>query len=196
MPFEGRTLREASQLFREHLNRLLSHTITHVPIIVSIDPRTNRIVISFRQGGVPGPVTLRSRFGPLDLYLGQICDGIDGEHERVRLRTVKYQYVLKPVGTTEPLIRWEYDRFTAGSGLWCRHHIQGPIPVDFSPGQPTSLNDVHLPTGQVPIEEVIRFCIVDLDVQPLGTSLRDDGLPEWHYRLMESQLVTQDNETS
>ena len=52
MPFEGRTLRDASQLFREHLNRLLSHTITHVPIIVSIDPRTNRIVISFRQGGV------------------------------------------------------------------------------------------------------------------------------------------------
>lgn len=193
MPFEGRTLREASQLFREHLNRLLSHTITRVPIIVSNDPRTIRVVMSFRQGGVPGPVTLRSRFGPMELYLGQIYDGIDGENERVRLRTVKYQYVLKPMNVSEPVIRWEYDRFPTGQGLWCRHHVQGPIPVGFNPDQPISLNDVHLPTGQLPIEEVIRFCIVDLGVQPLDESLRDDGLPAWDHRLKESQRLSSDS---
>jgi hypothetical protein len=34
----------------------------------------------------------------------------------------------------------------------------GKIPMD----------DLHLPTGYVPIEEIIRFCIVDLGVAPIS----------------------------
>ena len=30
------------------------------------------------------------------------------------------------------------------------------------------LNDLHLPTGFTTIEEVLRFCIVDLGVTPLS----------------------------
>ena len=187
MAFKGRTLQEACQALREHLNRLLSHTITRVPIIVLIEPGTDLVYVSFRQGGVSDSVTLQSRFGPVDLYLGLICDGVDGEHQRFRLRTLKYQYLMKRANESEPVVRWEYDRFPTGPGLWCRNHLQGAIPVRFSNGQPVSLNDMHLPTGWVPFEEVIRFCIVDLGVQPLDESLRDDGLPEWDHRLRESQ---------
>jgi len=40
------------------------------------------------------------------------------------------------------------------------------------------LNDLHLPTGWVRLEEVLRFCIVDLGVRPLS--------PRWHEALVES----------
>jgi hypothetical protein len=40
------------------------------------------------------------------------------------------------------------------------------------------LNDLHLPTGFTTIEDVLRFCIVDLAVAPLS--------PEWDQVLNES----------
>jgi hypothetical protein len=40
------------------------------------------------------------------------------------------------------------------------------------------LNDVHLPTGYVTFEDVIRFCVVDLEVAPLAQN--------WHRVLRES----------
>ena len=35
-------------------------------------------------------------------------------------------------------------------------------------GHAVPLNDLHLPTGYVAFEEVLRFCIVDLHVRPLA----------------------------
>lgn len=190
MAFEGRTLREASQLFKEHLNQLLSHTITRTPLIAMTERHSDLASIGFRQGGMPGSALLHTRFGMMNLYLGQVCDAEEADHSRVRLRIVKYQYKLTPAGVDEPVIRWEYDRFPTGQGLWCRHHVQGPMPLSLGPGRPISLNDLHLPTGPIPIEEVVRFCIVDLGVRPLDPSIHDDGLPAWHHRLIESQTQT------
>ena len=69
--------------------------------------------------------------------------------------------------TDEPVLRWEYEKFPQENvGLWCRHHLQGTVPIDFGQG-PGSLNGYHLPTGYVTVEEVIRFLIVDLGVTPL-----------------------------
>lgn len=187
MPFEGRTLREANQSFKNHLNQLLSHTITRTPLIAMTEPRSGLATVSFRQGGVPGSARLHTRFGMVDLYLGQVCDAIEAKHNQVQLRTIKYQYKLAPVGASEPIIRWEYDRFPSGQGLWCRHHVQGPLNLEFGAGHSTSLNNLHLPTGQVPIEEVIRFCIVDLSVPPLDSSEGEDSLPIWHQRLTNSR---------
>lgn len=41
-----------------------------------------------------------------------------------------------------------------------------------------TLNTWHLPTGFVTIEDILRFCIVDLGVPALNTT--------WHQRLEES----------
>jgi hypothetical protein len=45
-----------------------------------------------------------------------------------------------------------------------------------------TLNDLHLPTGWVPVEEVLRFCIVDLGVRPLGR--------DWNEVLRESEQLS------
>ncbi len=186
MPIEGRHLRDVSQAFRTHLNVLFSHTITRTPLIAFFVRGTNLVQLSFRQGGVPIGVTLSSTFGPVDLYLGQVCDAVEGQQDRVRLRTIKYQYTLTPIGASEPLLRWEYDKVPPASSYRCRHHLQGPLPIELGGAQPPTLNDLHLPTGWVTIEEVIRFCIVDLGVMPLDSAVGDDDVPAWHVRLQES----------
>jgi hypothetical protein len=74
----------------------------------------------------------------------------------------------------EPLFRWEYVRFPepdekGNIPQWCRHHIQGDIKLTFTDDRGAEhqlpLNDWHTPTGWIPLEEVIRFCIVDLGVR-------------------------------
>lgn len=134
-------------------------------------------MVTFRQAGGPIQAPLRTRFGLVGLYIGQLCGSVptpDGQH---RLVTLEYKYTLTPEGTDEPLFRWEYIREPRTGELWCRHHLQGTVPVPI--GQtPISLNDWHLPTGYIPIEEVLRFCIVDLGVEPLSD--------EWDQILRDS----------
>jgi hypothetical protein len=82
--------------------------------------------------------------------------------------------------TAEPLVRWEYVSGPPAAGeLWCRYHLQGAIVLGISSAPELTLNTWHLPTGPVAIEEVVRFCIVDLGVTPLS----DD----WDHRLRESR---------
>jgi hypothetical protein len=186
MPIEGRNLREVTHAFKEHLNALLSHTITLTPLVAFVEPRAGRAAISFRQHGLPSAAILQTKYGPMQFYLGQICDVVEGTRERLRLRTIQYQYTLKPPTAREPALRWEYDKFPDRNSYWCRHHVQGPASVDFDGGYSTQLNDMHLPTGWVAIEEVIRFCIVDLAVPPLDKDQDANGIPRWHTRLQES----------
>lgn len=188
-PFEGRNLSQTVTTLKDYLNQLLSHTITRTPIIATIDRRQHRAWMSFRHGGEPSTTTVRTHFGPMDLFLSQGCDIIGGEHEPVRLRTLSYRYTLAPLGAAEPLFRWEYERFPGPGSYWCQHHVQGPIDLDVGRGARISLNDLHLPTGWVPIEEIIRFLIVDLGVPPLDTSVDDDGVPGWHRRLSDGASI-------
>lgn len=68
----------------------------------------------------------------------------------------------------------------------CRHHLQGPLLVPFGRHE-LNLNDFHLPTGYTTIEDVIRFCIVDLGASPLSR--------DWHetlegsYRLFKTKFA-------
>lgn len=91
-----------------------------------------------------------------------------------------------PAGADDPLFRWEFVRFPSSGSFWCRNHLQGPINIGVG-GRTVNLNDWHLPTGLVPIEEIIRFCIVDLGVPPLDVGVDTDGVPGWHTRLAGSE---------
>lgn len=97
--------------------------------------------------------------------------------------THEYKYMITPEGAEEALWRWEYVKDWPEGAEWCRHHLQGDIRLDIS-GQELELDDVHLPTGYVTIEEIIRFCIVDLGVKPLTK--------DWHQVLEDSYQTFKD----
>lgn len=171
--------------FKDHLNRVLHLTVTQAPL--SLVNVTKGFALSFRRSGRldPAEVPLQTRFGVAQLSLAQTCLAereVDGEH---RLRTIRYRYALKPEGDSEPRFRWEYVReFSDGNP--CRHHLQGPVTVPFGRHN-LNLNDLHLPTGYTTIEDVIRFCIVDLGASPLSSGWHE--VLEESYRLFKTKFA-------
>jgi hypothetical protein len=157
----------------DRLNALLHRTITAQPLVMTAAAPAadgaRRMQFTFRRGG-PVLAALQSQHGPLGLYVGQVCEARPLDEDGSSIVTMNYRYALH-YGTdinSEPVVRWEFDRRPADLGArWSRRHLQGPIPLTF--GQTTvSLNDLHLPTGHVALEDVIRFCIHDLAVPPLS----------------------------
>jgi hypothetical protein len=188
VPLTGRSLWDAANQFREHINTLLARTITATPVLV-VGTRTSPIVeIAFRRPDrAVALAKLGTNVGQMWLSFGQTCDAVE-EARAYRLRTVKYKYTLTP-GTghdelpaegTEPILRWEYVREPPEGKRWCRHHLQGPVSVALN-RETRTLNDLHVPTGYVPFEDIIRFCIVDLGV----ASESDD----WDRLLRESYAL-------
>ena len=164
MPITGSSLGEAAQNFCDHINFVLSRTVTQTHAVVV--PGSDRFQVTFRQAGQLALARLNTRFGPIRLYFGQVCDSVvrnDGLHE---LYTFQYKYALYPEGGDDPIIRWEYEREPPPGKQSCRHHVQGPVEIHINEST-VSLNEIHLPTGYMTFEEVLRFCIVDLGVKPL-----------------------------
>jgi hypothetical protein len=177
MPIEGRSLETVSQEFCDQLNHLLARTICERHLVLI--RLGTRLTISFRGGtGYPEQATLNTRFGEIGLYIGLICDATKIKRRLFRLSVSSYKYSLTPIGSSDPLCRWEYlKQWPKEHDRWCRHHLQGDIPVSIA-DRNVSLNDLHLPTGYVTIEDIIRFCIVDLSVDPLSDN--------WHEILEAS----------
>jgi hypothetical protein len=72
----------------------------------------------------------------------------------------------RPYRTVTPVVtlRWEYDRSTPND-RHPRHHAQMRADVTIGTGA-LDLDRAHLPTGWVTLEEVIRFLIVELEIDP------------------------------
>jgi hypothetical protein len=186
VPIEGRTLGDAGRTFCDALNRVLATTVTRTRLVLIALRGGARLQIAFRDAGRPATASLRTSFGPMTLYVGQVCESVPSG-KRHRLITVAYTYTLTPEDDPEPLFRWEYVRRRPDPGaLWCRHHLQGPVPLRIG-GHEVSLNDLHLPTGYVTLEEVLRFCIVDLGVTPLSGGW--DATLEESYRRFKDDFA-------
>ena len=178
MAITGRSLGDAASHFKNHLNAVLARTITPVPLSLIVVDKKSLAMLSFRRDGSPAGVALNSRFGQLRLWVGQTCGATEAGEKSHRLFTDAYRYTITFGDSPEPLLRWEYSRTRGnGVGLWCRHHLQGAIDLKLG-DTAVPLNDWHLPTGYVPLEEVVRFCIVDLGADPLT--------PDWNDVLDES----------
>lgn len=177
MPITGPTRKKAMRAFVDVLNRLLSTTVTQRRL-VSLEVGDVRAAISFRRAGSATDVPLKSDFGRLHLYLGQYCETVPSDGGGFQVVTVAYAYHLRAEGAEEPTFRWEYERDPIDpDARYCRHHLQGSVPLEIG-GRELSMNDIHLPTGWVTVEEVLRFCIAELGVKPLKKN--------WHEILTTS----------
>jgi hypothetical protein len=170
------TFDAAARRFTDSLNELLAKTITQHRLVGISNGAA--AMIGFRQGGAPTRARLTTKYGPVNLYVGQICESklVPGGYG---VATTNYKYTLTRGDQSEPFLRWEYlKKWPHTSSRWCRHHVQGAVDLSVGAGHSVSLNDVHLASGYVTLEEVIRFCIVDLGVKPLGRT--------WHSTLEAS----------
>lgn len=189
MPILERRPDKCFDRFRDHVSGLVS-AILNPAAPLRLDGSGNKRKLSFQQGG-PTTIPLQTRFGRLHFYLGQSLQAVP-TGTKYRLRTVDYWYRLqeRPGLTEKALIRWEYkSALRASRPLQCRNHIQIQTQLALTSGNSLDLNKLHIPTNWVTIEEIMRFLIADLGVNP------QCGI-DWPNRLKKSEKSFYEDFTS
>ena len=165
MPITARTPSACFDVFTSHLRELVAATVTaRYPLSATTSTTGLRQTISFREA-VPVAVPIETAYGRLYFYLGQALEAVP-DNGGYRLTTRQYWYRLQhgPDLSSKAAIRWEYDTATCRT-RHARHHAQAATDLTLGDGC-LDLDKVHLPTGWVTIEEVIRFLIHDLGMTP------------------------------
>jgi hypothetical protein len=113
-------------------------------------------------------VSVDTRFGLLIFHMTQTVEPVWNDlFQKYQLQTNAYSYRLEHPGaaTNDAFFRWEYKRKPASVPGPPRHHMHAlaTTPCD---GRALDLDKLHLPTGWVLIEDVIRFLITELGMKP------------------------------
>lgn len=153
--------------FSDHVNHVLNKTITQRQLCIYSDRKVRSLVasMSFGKGKWAQPRGSKYKFSIFQ-KLRASPEKIDGKNN-YRLETIEYGYFIARRNEDNPIIRFEYLRYPIAKdngeiGKHCRHHVQICSNVNG-----IYLEDVHIPTGWVTIEEFIRFFIVDLEAKSL-----------------------------
>lgn len=177
MPITGDTPKECFDTFRDHVSRLIVATLaTDAPVrCPKIKGEESKRILSLGPADKRSVSLPSSKHTRVHVYLSQNLEVVP-EAGRYRLSTQNYNYGLfdrDPGPTDEPLFRWEYVAQPDPKGKWCRSHFHVGIgqlpraPINVTVGKAeTDLHHLHIPTGFVLIEHVIRFLINDLGVKP------------------------------
>lgn len=180
----GDSPQQAFQEFREHLNRLLHTTITDASLQLLGTERRDRAFLEFRQGELD-EIRCAKVGGGYYLFLGQVLEAEEtrvNDVQKYRLRTLSYAYRITEGPTLDCgwLFRWEYDSPKIKRGTQPRHHIHVNADVRcFRDRFKLNCSELHLPSGWIAIEEVIRFLINELHLDPKSE--------EWDRHLRDSE---------
>jgi hypothetical protein len=175
----GRDPKDAFDKFRDHLGWLLNKTITDARLSLIHVKNEDKAQVSFRQNSIPIAASVFAN--DLFLYIGQTLRVTQQADKTWKLRTVEYRYRIQgsPGLEDEDCLRWEYVAREIRDTGHCRHHLHLQGEYTLGPRRTIPLARVHLPTGWVTIEEVIRFLITELDVRPKER--------EWENLLRQSE---------
>jgi hypothetical protein len=168
---------EIFRKFRDYISHLLNTTITDAPLHLVHRKDAPYAHFAFRDEqdiAMAAPLFLDGLFLAVsqDLEVEQLAD------KTWRLHTVEYSYHLLEDSSFDSrwIVRWEYKSHRRLRNKHPRNHVHIDTVVE-TPAGPMNLDKLHLPTGWVTIEEVIRFLIAELGVPP-KTGNWDDELVE------------------
>jgi hypothetical protein len=161
----SRTSEESYSDFKEHFNKLMSKLLTDVPL-THIESR-GRAVMEFRNTNGEPAVPLGGGFF---LYLGQTLQAKREATHQFSLRTLGYAYRIAEGPRREDpyVIRWEYISREEQIALHPRHHCHLPLKLvcGKNKSKTYNLDKMHIPSGWVTIEEVLRYLFHELKVRP------------------------------
>jgi hypothetical protein len=164
---EARTAKECFDAYRDDVAHLVSNTISHrYPIrAVALDGELNRRRLSFWHHTQAVAIPLATRFGRLYFYFNETL-GVREYRSSLRPIILAYAYRLQigPEVTSRALVRWEY---AAGVNRLRRHHLHADGRLDDPTLRlPLDLDKLHLATGPVAIDDIVRFLVADLGHRP------------------------------
>ncbi len=180
MSLTARTPRDVFQTVQDHLNKTLNTVLTRYRLRFPLRAATETqgSLAFFNNSSVIIAVPLPP--SPWYLSIVQRLQAVPEGREYV-LQTLEYQYRIQRTASVrdEAEVRFEYISSLAQPDFpYSRHHVQfhrefQDVRDGFSP------NKLHIPTGGVTIEHVIRFLIADLGVPPL--------IAQWDAELQASE---------
>jgi hypothetical protein len=168
--------------FRNHLGGLLNQTITDAPLsLIFLEGERDRAALSFRRYDEATSAPLRP--SGLFLYVAQTVKA-DKDKGNWRLRTLQYSYWIQHQTNRDSCpvsaFRFEYISPRLKSiDRRPRHHLHIPGVEAVCRGRCLDLEDLHIPTGWVTVEEVIRFAIRELHCKPRSSN--------WDRLLLDSE---------
>jgi hypothetical protein len=154
--------------FHRHIEKLLHSTITDAPVsLVEYRKSVSNLEARLALGGKaddPKAVPLK----PIQWYLAlsQNVAAIRDKKGNWHLRTLQYSYRLQDGQGLDSrwFFRFEYKSREVLDRLHPRHHLHLPASLDCG-SRNVNLAKVHIPTGWVTIEELLRFLISELGVK-------------------------------
>jgi len=172
---------EVFRNFRDHISGLLNHTITDAPLSLFHRKDTPFAQFAFRdEADVAMAAPLFS--GGLFLAVSQQLRVDEQPNKTWKLRTLTYSYHLLEDSSPDSrwIIRWEYVSHIQRRNEHPRHHVHIDTVVE-TPAGKMDLDKLHLSTGWVTIEEVIRFLIAEMGVKP--------KVENWDEQLLQSEQL-------
>jgi hypothetical protein len=159
----GREPKEVFENFREHIGRVLNKTVTDARLSLIHKRGSTQAMLSFRQGDLPTAVPVFAK--DVFLYVGQTLRVNQEPDKSWKLRTVQYRYRVQATQRMDDddCFRWEYVAREIRPSQLCRHHLHLAGQYEMGPHL-IPLADVHIPTGWVTVEEIIRFLITEFRV--------------------------------
>jgi hypothetical protein len=180
MPICGRKPRECFDTFADHIRPLIQSVLGPVVHVRFERLGSDENKRAMRLGGSESTDWVRlesATYGSIYLYLAQnLAANPSVGNKGFTLKTQQYWYRVferEPGPEDEPLLRWENAPLEGKQHCKYHFHIgkvfkgdrQEPIELDRN-GSKTILTRLHIPTGYVLIEYVLRFLISDLGVKP------------------------------
>jgi hypothetical protein len=164
----AKTPREVFHLWQDHHNQALNKVLTAYRLRFPLrHTKQERTVLSFFKGEgefVAVPLTP----SPWYLFVNQWLQAIPN-NRGYGLQVLAYEYRIQRTASRddEAEVRFEYVSPEVDPGFsYGRHHVQ--FHRDYhAVREGFSLQKLHIPTGGVMIEHVVRFLIADLKVPPL-----------------------------
>ena len=166
--FSGSNPDKIIKEFRQYIASLLNSTVTDAPVSeVIMEKSPIRWEARISLGGKTGdPRAIPLKPAPWHLALSQKIAVVRDRRRNWSLRTLQYSYRIQggPDLRSGWYFRFEYKSREVLSALHPRSHLHLPVSLDCGTRR-MDLSRVHIPTGPVTLEEIIRFLIQELGVK-------------------------------
>lgn len=191
MPLVARTPRGVFHIVQDHLNRTLNKVLTHHRLEFTVRHTKQEKTLLHFQDSHKEAVAISLPSSAWRLYLSFGLHAIPEGRDYV-LHILQYAHRIQQTALIqdEAEVRFEYvSREIDPSARWCRHHVQ--FHRDSHSSLPDfSLSKLHIPTGWVTIENVIRFLVSDLGIHPLTETWEEElKKSEEQFRVWTSREV-------
>lgn len=184
MPITGKTAKECFNTFTSHLRPVIAAALGPEHYLHCQHDGNNSALTLGPQSA--NGIWLDGKGGPFLFSLRQSLAVVETEDKRWQLTTTAYRYAIYETDDdlADPVLRWDYVANPPAGTQWCRHHVQvgrrsqKAVELRFNAGK-LDLNRLHMPTGWVLIEDVLRFLLTDMEVEPASY--------EWETALVDSR---------